>query len=127
MKVPIAALVVFALASCKQQPQRIAVMTLCDLSRDFTAYRGRVVAVRGVYFYGLRQSCPQTCATGPWPSFVDLVWSDAAHEATWGDLADAERTAEREAKQSRRVEVWVTVKALSMPATAILLLDHVIA
>jgi hypothetical protein len=110
MKVPIAALVVFALASCKQQPQRIAVMTLCDLSKDFTAYRGRAVVVRGVYFYGLRQSCPQTCATGPWPSFVDLVGRDAAHDATWGDLADAERTAEREAKEGRRVEVWVTVK-----------------
>jgi hypothetical protein len=28
----------------------------------------------------------------------------------WGDLAKAERTAEQEAKQGRRVEVWVTVR-----------------
>jgi hypothetical protein len=102
----IAVLVFVGMASCNQQP-RIAVMTVCDLSRDFTAHRGRVVAVRGVYFYGLRQRCPQTCATGPWPSFVDLVGGDAAGDA---DLAAAERTAGREAKQGRRVEVWVTVR-----------------
>jgi hypothetical protein len=85
-------------------------MTICDLSRDFTEHRGQIIAVRGVYFYGLRQRCPQTCATGPWPSFVDLVGSDAAGDGMWADLAQAERTAEREAKQGRRVEVWVTVR-----------------
>ena len=83
-------------------------MTVCELSRDFTAYRNRVIAVRGVYFNGLRQRCPQTCAIGPWPSFVDLVGSDAAGAAIWAELAKAERTAEQEAKLGRRVEVWVT-------------------
>src|SRR5689334_13041470 len=103
----IAALVCIGMASCGQQPS-IAVMTVCDLSRDFTAHRGRLVAIRGVYFEGLRQRCPQTCATGPWPSFVDLVGSDAAADSIWADVAAAEGTAEREAKQGRRVEVWVT-------------------
>jgi hypothetical protein len=73
MQTRIAVLLLIAMASCSQSPSHISVMTVCELSRDFTAYRNRVVAVRGVYFYGLRQQCPQTCATGPWPSFMDLV------------------------------------------------------
>jgi hypothetical protein len=85
-------------------------MSVCDLSRDFYAYRGRLVTVRGVYFYGLRQHCPQTCAAGPWPSFLDLAGSDSAGDAIWAGVATAERTAAREAKEGRRVEVWVTVR-----------------
>jgi len=85
-------------------------MTVCELSRDFTAYRNRVVAVRGVYFQGLRQRCSETCATGPWPSFVDVIGSDAAGDAIWTELAKAERAAEQEAKHGRRVEIWVTVR-----------------
>jgi hypothetical protein len=85
-------------------------MTVCELSRGFTAYRNRVVAVRGVYFQGLRQRCWETCATGPWPSFVDLIGSDAAGDAIWTELAQAERAAEQEAKHGRRVEIWVTVR-----------------
>ena len=85
-------------------------MTVCDLSKDFTAYRDRSVDVRGVYFYGLRQTCPQTCANAPWPSFVDLVGSDAGGDGIWAEIAQAERRAEQEAKEGRRVEVWVTVK-----------------
>ena len=103
----ISALVLVGMVACGQPAHDL--MSVCDLSRDFTAYRDRQVAVRGVYFNGLRQHCPQTCATGPWPSFVDLVGSDAAGDAIWADLAKAERTAEREAKRGRRVEVWVTV------------------
>jgi hypothetical protein len=86
------------------------VMSVCDLSRDFMAYRDQIVAVRGVYFYGLRQACPQTCAIGPWPSLVDLVGSDTAGDAIWAEVQKAERNAEQERKQGRRVEVWVTVK-----------------
>jgi hypothetical protein len=109
MQARFAALVFVGIAGCGH-PQRVAVMSVCDLSRDFTAYRGREVAIRGVYFNGLRQQCPQTCSTGPWPSFVDLTGSDAAGDGIWADLAKAERTAEEDAKQGRQVEVWVTVR-----------------
>ena len=105
----VAALVLVGLAGCSQPPPRTAVMTVCDLSRDYAAYRDRVVTVRGVYFYGLRQQCPQTCATGPWPSFMDLVVSGAAGETFFAVLDKAQRTAAQEAKQGRRVEVWATV------------------
>jgi hypothetical protein len=110
MHARVAALVFIGMASCGRPLSRTTAMSICELSGDVTAYRNRVVAVRGVYFQGLRQQCPQTCATGPWPSFVDLVGSDAAGDAIWADLAKAERTAEKEAKQGRRVEVWVTVR-----------------
>ncbi|HWR53452.1 MAG TPA: hypothetical protein VN428_20260 [Bryobacteraceae bacterium] len=110
MQARIAALVLIGMAGCGQPPSRIQVMTVCELSRDFTAYRNQVVPVRGVYFHGLRQECPQSCASGPWPSFVDLVGSDAAGDAIWAELAKAERTAEQEAKQGRRVEIRVTVR-----------------
>lgn len=97
------------MAGCRQ-PARITVMSVCDLSRDFTGYRDRMVAVRGVYFYGLRQQCPGTCATGPWPSFIDLIGSDAAGDAIWAEIDRAERSAEQKGKQGQRVEVWVTVR-----------------
>jgi hypothetical protein len=41
---------------------------------------------------------------------VNLVGSDAAGDAIWVELTQAERTAEHEAKQGRRVEVWVTAR-----------------
>lgn len=110
MRVCIAAFVLVGMESCGQQPSRTTVMTVCDLSRDFTAYRDRSVVVRGVYFYGLRQKCLQTCATDPWPSFVDLVGSDAGGDGIWAEVAQAERRAEQEAKEGRRIEVWVTVR-----------------
>ena len=77
------------------------------MSRDFAKYRNRYVAVRGIYFRGLRQRCPQTCATGPWPSFVDVIRNEAAGDA---DLARAERTRQQAARRGRLFEVWVTVR-----------------
>jgi uncharacterized membrane protein YcgQ (UPF0703/DUF1980 family) len=41
---------------------------------------------------------------------TEVVGSAAAGDAIWAELAKAERTAEQEAKQGRRVEVWVTVR-----------------
>jgi len=53
--------------------EKSAVLSVCDLSKDLPRYRGKLVTVRGVYYYGLRQSdCPQKCDTGLWPSFLDL-------------------------------------------------------
>jgi hypothetical protein len=78
---------------------------MCELSRDYSAYRHKVVAVRGVYYYGLRQACEQTCATEPWPSFLDLVGGD---DAGWAALAAAERTVGVEAATGKQFEIWVT-------------------
>jgi hypothetical protein len=82
-----------------------ALLSVCDLSKDFGVYRNKMVAVRGVYYYGLRQACSQKCANGPWPSFLDLIGTDAA---TWKDLAQVLQTVEVEAKKGKRLEIWVT-------------------
>src|SRR5436190_1326456 len=80
-------------------------MSVCDLSKDYGAYRDRPVAVRGIYYYGLRQPSQQTCASGPWPSFLDLVGGD---NAAWVPLVKAEHAVELEAKKGKRFEIWVT-------------------
>jgi hypothetical protein len=80
-------------------------VSLCELSKDYGAYRDKGLAIRGVYYYGLRQACQQTCAAGPWPSFVDLI---GAENGVWEALAKTEQTVEREAKKGKRFEIWVT-------------------
>jgi hypothetical protein len=85
-----------------------AVKSVCELSKDFPRFRDKVVVVRGVYYYGLRQEeCPQKCTDGPWPSFIDLVGDS---DATWTVLAKAAADVETKAKQTgNRFEIWVTV------------------
>jgi len=83
------------------------VMSVCEISKDFSAFRDKVVTVRGVYYYGLRQECPQKCAGGPWPSFIDL---EGGEDSAWHALAKAESEVEAEAKSAgKRFEIWVTV------------------
>ena len=79
-------------------------LSMCDLSKDFSAYRDKHVTVRGVYYYGLRQTCPQKCADGPWPSFVNL----AGEGANWEAVDRVQRTVEVQAKRGKRFEIWVT-------------------
>ena len=82
-------------------------MSVCELSKDFPVFKDKVVTVRGVYYFGLRQECPQKCAGGVWPSFINI---EGADDATWAELAKAEREVETEAKVSgKRFEIWVTV------------------
>jgi hypothetical protein len=115
----VSVLLVIVLACCSRPQPKAVVLSVCDLSRDFTAYRGKLVAVRGVFYYGLRQKCPQTCATGPWASFLDLAGSDDAEtgnppagfvsdQESWVTLDKALRTVEHDAKQGKRLEIWVT-------------------
>ena len=80
-------------------------VSVCELSKDYGAYRDKVLAVRGVYYYGLREACQQTCAAGPWPSFLDLVGTG---NADWDALAKTEQAVELEAKKGKRFEIWVT-------------------
>ena len=61
----------------------------------------------GVYYYGLRQECPQKCSNGLWPSFINL---EAASDGIWAALAKADQEVEAEAKRTgKRFELWVTV------------------
>jgi hypothetical protein len=84
-----------------------AAMSVCELSKDFPRFRDKVVTVRGVYYYGLRQECPQKCTDGLWPSFINL---EGGGNATWVALAKANEDVEAKAKQTgNRFEIWVTV------------------
>lgn len=61
-----------------------AVLSVCALSKDLPAFNSKLVTVRGVYYYGLRQAdCPQKCDAGPWPSFFELA---AATGVNWDAL-----------------------------------------
>jgi hypothetical protein len=82
-------------------------ISVCELSKDYSKFRDKVVAVRGVYYYGLRQDCQQKCGDGPWPSFINL---EGGPDGVWTALAKAERDVEAEAKLTgKRFEIWVTV------------------
>jgi hypothetical protein len=95
-------------SGCRPQ-RRPEVLTVCDLSKDFAAYRDKVVAVKGIYYWGLRQACPQKCAAGPWPSFLDLTGTvSSGSEASWVALEKVAQTVELEAKNGKRLEIWVT-------------------
>jgi hypothetical protein len=88
-------------------PETPVPVGICELSKSFPAHREKVVAVRGVYYYGLRQDdCPEKCASGPWPSFINL---QGGTNETWDALAKVAQKVEADAKTGRRFEIWVTV------------------
>jgi len=85
----------------------VGVMSVCQLSKDLPAFRDKVVTVRGVYYYGLRQECPQKCTDGLWPSFIEF---QGAEGLSWADLNKALHEVETEAKATgKRFEIWMTV------------------
>jgi hypothetical protein len=98
-------LLLFAITFTGEPRPSPPLLSVCDLSKDYGAYRDKLVAVRGVYYYGLRQTCQQTCANGPWPSFLDMVGAD---NASWEALVKALHSVELEAKKGKRFEIWVT-------------------
>jgi hypothetical protein len=102
----VAAIVILLVVVAKgQEAPNPPLVSICELSKDYGAYRGKLLAVRGVYFYGLRETCPQKCADGPWPSFLDLVGTG---DNTFDALSKVVRSVELEAKKGKRFEVWVT-------------------
>lgn len=116
VRVIVVLLFAFAIAPrCGGQAQP-RVMTVCELSNDFGAYRDKMIAVRGIYYYGLRQTCLQTCSIGPWPSSLDLAGIGSREkspafvtdDANWNALDNVQKTVEAEAKKGKRLEIWVT-------------------
>jgi len=112
-------LVAVMITSCGRPAPEPPFLSVCALSRDFGAYRNRFIAVRGVYYYGLRESCPQKCSDGTWPSFLELGGTEsdgpdqgattfATDWASWEAVHEVQQTVELEAKKGKRLEVWVT-------------------
>lgn len=94
-------------------------VTVCELLKNVLSYRDKLIAVRGIYWYGLRQSCSEQFVTGThvWPTALNFWYSDDAAKNRldtssevnlkgWGEL---EATVKREAKAGHREEIWVTL------------------
>src|SRR4051794_36508038 len=104
------------LTSACHPPASQKVFSLCDLAKDYSAYRDKRLAIRGVYFNGLQESCPQKCADGHWPSSIWLTGADSkssdilptASDYDWAVLDNIERKVELEAKKGKRFDIWVT-------------------
>jgi hypothetical protein len=103
-------------------------ITVCELLKNPLAYRGKMVTVVGIYWYGLRQSCAEPLVTAghTWPSAIAMVDSD--FPAAYGepvpfrtDTKSWDRLYKRvreEAAMERREEIWVTaVGLLQAPAS----------
>jgi hypothetical protein len=102
---------------------------VCELLKNITQYRDRIVAVRGIYWFGLRNSCSQPFVTGEhtWPSALNLVESDSpptdatlsfrTNQKSWDAL---EAFVRQQARAGNRAEIWVTVVGkVRAPATYI--------
>ena len=91
--------------------------TVCDVLRSAPFYNRKIVAVRGIYWNGLSQTCPDSIVTRyGLPNALNLstsalVRSDEAvsfetDEASWDQL---DELVLREARAGHREEIWVTV------------------
>ena len=109
IRVAVSLLFLLAVTSRTQSQSSPSPVSVCDLSKDYSAYRNKVVTVRGVSYYGLRQTCPQKCADHPWPSFL---WLRGAEAGVFDALGKIENSVELEAKKGKRFEIWVTVTGL---------------
>jgi hypothetical protein len=97
------------------------VISVCDLFDNLPSYRGKMVAVRGVYnYYSLGQNdCSRPFVTGSrrWASALDMVGSHSAafegepvpfttNQQSWDNL---DNTCIREGQLGHRVVIWATV------------------
>jgi hypothetical protein len=100
-------LVLIAAWICAPAPV-VRVFSICELAKDFPAFHGRVVAVRGIYYGSVVQKCPEQRAVGSWPSSISVYGGNS--DAVWEQLAKTLRNVQSEAKHStKRFEIWVTV------------------
>jgi hypothetical protein len=106
-------------ASSRQQAIVRPLMTICELLKNPSTYRGKLVTVTGIYWYGLREPCREPLVTGnrTWPTVIDFAHSDilgasgeaiafATDSKSWDHLQLFVR---QEARAGRREEIWVTV------------------
>jgi hypothetical protein len=97
-------------------------LTVCQLFADLPSYQDKVITVKGIFFYGLRQpNCPQAFVTGDhkWPSVINWVNSNypadeyerpvefVTDEDSWNKLELLTLT---EGRKGRREEIWVTAE-----------------
>ena len=97
-------------------PQTISV---CELFNNPHQYSGKTVRVRGIYWYGLRETCSRQFKTNGhvWPTAINLVDSEymkddggtvsfVTDRDSWDSL---DRLVIAEGKAKKKEEIWVTV------------------
>lgn len=103
-----------------QEKEPLKTLTVCELFKDLPAYQNKMVSVRGIYYFGLRQEgCPNQFVSGnrTWPTALAMVGSDVTapgdrpvafttQQESWGELS---RLVIRLGEEGRQAEVWVTV------------------
>ncbi len=96
-------------------------MTVCELFADLPSHQDKMVAVRGIFFFGLRQqNCPERFVSGnhQWPTVLDLVDSNypnvgerpmnfVTDDPTWNNL---QLLAVAEGRKGRHEEIWATIE-----------------
>jgi hypothetical protein len=108
-------MLVGAVVACGRKPvlegggdqKTTPVITVCQLFQHLERYPGQTVRMRGIYWYGLRQSCPGKFVTGAqeWPYALDVVRA-TMHDRDWDEL---DRLTMTLAHTAWRGEIWVTV------------------
>lgn len=112
----------FALFADQPSSRKSSVPTpisVCELFLNLTSYRHKLVAVRGIYWYGLRGPCQESFVTANhrWPKALNLTATQDSNatglalpfqtdHASWDEL---DRAIRRQAAAGRRAEIWVTV------------------
>ena len=94
-------------------------IAVCELLKHVGSYRGKRIVVRGIYWFGLRQSCAEAFVTRDhrWPSAINLVDSDShtpndgqipfkTDRRSWDEL---DQLVLGEGRAGRREEIWVTI------------------
>jgi hypothetical protein len=89
-------------------PSTAPVLSVCDLSRNLPRYNNQVVTVRGVYYYGLRQECPQKCASEVWLSFIELSGKESSDPEMDAFIKLHQRVEDEAKRTGKRFEIWVT-------------------
>lgn len=95
-------------------------VSVCEILKNFEKYRNKEVDAIGVYWFGLRESCPEPFITGDrkWPAALHLVDAGATagsdmsvrfetDRKSWDDL---QLLAVREGKAGKREEIWTIIR-----------------
>lgn len=97
-------------------------VTVCQLFANISSYQDRIVSVRGIFYFGLRQNnCPREFVAGnhKWPTALNLVDSRfprdkyeqpvsfSTDEESWTKL---QLLARSEGEKGQREEIWATVE-----------------
>ena len=71
--------VLFGQPSVRESAQKPPRVSVCEVFQQIDTYRNKLVTVTGIYYYGLRDQCPNGPSSDgiPWPTAIDLVNSES--------------------------------------------------